>query len=138
MALSKQMKEKQCMNLQKQSSFWRSLRLFFSALIVLPLALTLIVIRRSLLLVQKLRIRRPMIKEPIHFIRSESVEQIDEWNNYDEEKKTQEWLAAFDDDQILENARYVAEYNYHLPNKQNNEQNDLTKFPEIPYDDPLR
>ena len=79
-----------------------------------------------------------MIKEPIHFIRSESVEQIDEWNNYDEEKKTQEWLAVFDDDQILENARYVAEYNYHLENEQNNEQNNLTKFPEIPYDDPLR
>ena len=49
-----------------------------------------------------------MIKEPMRFIRSESGEQIDEWNNYDEEKKTQEWLAAFDDDQILENARYVA------------------------------
>ena len=79
-----------------------------------------------------------MIKEPIHFIRSESVEQIDEWNNYDEEKKTQEWLKAFDDDQILENARYVAEYNYHLENEQNNEQNNLTKFPDIPYDDPLR
>ena len=79
-----------------------------------------------------------MKREPIHFIRSESVEQIDEWNNYDEEKKTQEWLAAFDDDQILENARYVAEYNYHLENEQNNEENNLTKFPNIPYDDPLR
>ena len=66
------------------------------------------------------------------------MEQIDEWNNYDEEKKTQEWLAAFDDDQILENARYVAEYNYHLENEQNNEQNNPPKFPEIPYDDPLR
>ena len=79
-----------------------------------------------------------MKREPIHFIRSESVEQIDECNNYDEEKKTQEWLAAFDDDQILENARYVAEYNYHLENEQNNEENNLTKFPNIPYDDPLR
>ena len=56
----------------------------------------------------------------------------------DEEKKTQEWLKNFDDPLILSNARYIAEYNYHLPNKQYNEQNDLTKFPEIPYDDPLR
>ena len=125
------------MNSQKPFSFWRSLRLFFSALIVLPLALMIILIKQILRLIT-LRIRRPMIKEPIHFIRSESVEQIDEWNNYDEEKKTQEWLAAFDDDQILENARYVAEYNYHLENEQNNEENNLTKFPNIPYDDPLR
>jgi len=79
-----------------------------------------------------------MIKEPIHFIRSESVEQIDEWNNYDAEKKTQEWLAAFDDDQILENARYVAEYNYHLPNEQNNEENNLTKYPDVDYDDAIQ
>ena len=132
------MKQKQCTNLQKPSSFWRSLFLFFSGLILLPIALVLILIRRSLLLVQKLRIRRPMIKEPIHFIRSESVEQIDEWNNYDEEKKTQEWLAAFDDDQILENARYVAEYNYHLPNEQNNEENNLTKYPDVDYDDAIQ
>jgi len=132
------MKQKQCTNLQKPSSFWRSLRLFCTGLILLPLALTLIAIRRFLLLVQKLRIRRPMIKEPIHFIRSESVEQIDEWNNYDEEKKTQEWLAAFDDDQILENARYVAEYNYHLPNEQNNEENNLTKYPDVDYDDAIQ
>jgi len=137
MALSKQTNKKQCMNSQKPFSFWRSLRLFFSALIVLPLALMIILIKQILRLIT-LRIRRPMIKEPIHFIRSESVEQIDEWNNYDEEKKTQEWLAAFDDDQILENARYVAEYNYHLENEQNNEENNLTKFPNIPYDDPLR
>ena len=132
------MKQKQCTNLQKPSSFWRSLRLFCTGLILLPIALVLILIRRSLLLVQKLRIRRPMIKEPIHFIRSESVEQIDEWNNYDDEKKTQEWLAAFDDDQILENARYVAEYNYHLPNEQNNEENNLTKYPDVDYDDAIQ
>ena len=137
MALSKQTNKKQCMKSQRPSSFWRSLRLFFSALIVLPLALMIILIKQILRLIT-LRIRRPIIREPIHFIRSESVQQIDEWNNYDEEKKTQEWLAAFDDDQILENARYVAEYNYHLENEQNNEQNNLTKFPEIPYDDPLR
>ena len=125
MALSKQMKEKQCMNLQKRSSFWRSLRLFFSALIVLPLALTLLLIKQ-ILRFMTLRIRRPMIKEPIHFIRSEAVTEIDEWNNYDDEKKT------------IEIARFLAERNFDIPNKQNNEQNDLTKFPEIPYDDPLR
>ena len=126
MALSKQMKEKQCMNLQKQSSFWRSLRLFFSALIVLPIALVLILIRRSLLLIHLIFLRRPMIKEPVHFIRSEAVTEIDEWNSYDDEKKT------------IEIARFLAERNFDIPNKQNNEQNDLTKFPEIPYDDPLR
>ena len=129
------MKQKQCTNLQKPSSFWRSLRLFCTGLILLPLALILIVIRKSLLLVQKLCIRRPMIKEPIRTIRLEAMgtEDFEE-----EEKKTQEWLKNFDDPLILSNARYIAEYNYHLPNKQNNEQNDLTKFPEIPYDDPLR
>ena len=133
------MKQKQCTNLQKPSSFWRSLRLFCTGLILLPIALVLILIRRSLLLIQLLFLRRPIIKEPIHFIRSEEVvKDIDDWTPEDEEKKTQEWLKAFDDDQILENARYVAEYNYHLPNEQNNEQNNLTKFPDIPYDDPLR
>ena len=132
MALSKQTNKKQCMNSQKPSSFWRSLRLFFSALIVLPLALTLLLIKQ-ILRFMTLRIRRPMVREPIRTIRLEAMEDFEE-----EEKKTQEWLKNFDDPLILSNARYIAEYNYHLPNKQNNEQNDLTKFPEIPYDDPLR
>ena len=132
------MKQKQCTNLQKPSSFWRSLRLFCTGLILLPIALVLILIRRSLLLVQKLRIRRPMIKEPIHFIRSESVKEIDEWNDYDEEKKTQEWLKHFDDEQTLSNARFIAEYNYHLPNKQNNEENNLTQYPDVDYDDAIQ
>jgi len=127
------MKQKQCTNLQKPSSFWRSLFLFFSGLILLPIALVLILIRRSLLLIQLLSLRRPIIKEPIRTIRLEAMEDFEE-----EEKKTQEWLKNFDDPLTLSNARYIAEYNYHLPNKQNNEQNDLTKFPEIPYDDPLR
>ena len=133
MALSRQTNKKQCMNLQKQSSFWRSLRLFFSALIVLPLALIILVTRRSLRLIETIFLRRPMVREPIRTIRLEAMEDFEE-----EEKKTQEWLKNFDDPLILSNARYIAEYNYHLPNKQNNEQNDLTKFPEIPYDDPLR
>ena len=138
MALSKQTNKKQCMNSQKPSSFWRSLRLFCTGLILLPIALVLILIRRSLLLIQLLFLRRPIIKEPIHFIRSEAVKDIDDWTPEDEEKKTQEWLAAFDDDQILENARYVAEYNYHLPNEQNNEQNNLTKYPDVDYDDAIQ
>ena len=129
------MKQKQCTNLQKPSSFWRSLFLFFSGLILLPLALILIVIRRSLLLVQLLFLRRPIIKEPIRTIRLEAMETED---FEEEQKKTQEWLKNFDDPLTLSNARYIAEYNYHLPNKQNNEQNNLTKFPETPYDDPLR
>ena len=133
MALSKQTNKKQCMNSQKPSSFWRSLRLFFSALIVLPLALIILVTRRSLRLIETIFLRRPMVREPIRTIRLEAMEDFEE-----EEKKTQEWLKNFDDPLILSNARYIAEYNYHLPNKQNNEQNDLTKFPEIPYDDPLR
>jgi hypothetical protein len=56
----------------------------------------------------------------------------------DEQKKTQEWLKNFDDPLKLQNARHIAEYTFHLPNEQNNEQNNLKKFPETPYDDPLR
>ena len=132
MALSKQTNKKQCMNSKKRLFSWYYLRLFFSALIVLPLALTLLLIKQ-ILRFMTLRIRRPMVREPIRTIRLEAMEDFEE-----EEKKTQEWLKNFDDPLILSNARYIAEYNYHLPNKQNNEQNDLTKFPEIPYDDPLR
>ena len=128
------MKQKQCSNLQKPSSFWRSLRLFFSALILLPLALTLLLIKQ-ILRFMTLRIRRPMVREPIRTIRLEAME-TEDYN--DEQKKTQEWLKNFDNPLTLSNARYIAEYNFHLPNEQNNEQNDLTKFPEIPYDDPLR
>ena len=131
------MKQKQCTNLQKPSSFWRSLRLFCTGLILLPIALVLILIKQILRFIT-LCIRRPMIKEPIHFIRSEAVKDIDDWTPEDEEKKTQEWLAAFDDDQILENARYVAEYNYHLENEQNIEQNNLTKYPDVDYDDAIQ
>ena len=126
MALSKQTNKKQCMNSKKRLFSWYYLRLFCTGLILLPIALVLILIRRSLLLIQLLFLRRPIIKEPIHFIRSEAVTEIDEWNSYDDEKKT------------IEIARFLAERNFDIPNKQNNEQNDLTKFPEIPYDDPLR
>ena len=119
------MKQKQCTNLQKPSSFWRSLRLFCTGLILLPIALVLILLRRSLLLIQLLFLRRPIIKEPIHFIRSEAVEDIDDWKNYEDEKKT------------IEMARYLAELNFHLENQQNNEQNNLTKFPEVDYDDSI-
>ena len=73
------MKQKQCTNLQKPSSFWRSLRLFFSALILLPLALIILVTRRSLRLLETIFLRRPMVREPIRTIRLEAME--------DEEKK---------------------------------------------------
>ena len=129
------MKQKQCTNLQKPSSFWRSLRLFCTGLILLPLALILIVIRKSLLLVQKLCIRRPMIKEPIRTIRLEAME-TEDYN--DEQKKTQEWLKNFDNPLTLSNARYIAEYNFHLPNEQNNEQTNLKKFPDVDYDDAIQ
>ena len=53
--------------------------------------------------------------------------EIDEWNNYDDEKKT------------IEIARYLAELNFHLPNKQNNEQfKNKKRFPDIPYDDAIQ
>jgi len=123
------------MNSKKRLFSWYYLRLFFSVLIVLPLALIILVTRRSLRLIETIFLRRPMVREPIRTIRLEDMETED---FEEEEKKTQEWLKNFDDPLILSNARYIAEYNYHLPNKQNNEQNDLTKFPEIPYDDPLR
>ena len=75
-------------------------------------------------------IRRPMVREPIRTIRLEAME--------DEEKKTQEWLKNFDDPLILSNARYIAEYNFHLPNEQNNEQTNLKKFPDVDYDDAIQ
>ena len=113
------------MNSKKRLFSWYYLRLFCTGLILLPIALVLILIRRSLLLIQLLFLRRPMIKEPVHFIRSEAVTEIDEWNNYDDEKKT------------IEIARFLAERNFDLPNKQNNEQNNLTKFPDVDYDDSI-
>ena len=129
------MTNKKCTNLQKPSSFWRSLFLFFSGLILLPIALVLILIRRSLLLIQLLFLRRPMIKEPIRTIRLEAME-TEDYN--DEQKKTQEWLKNFDNPLTLSNARYIAEYNFHLPNEQNNEQNNLKKFPDVDYDDAIQ
>jgi len=129
------MKQKQCTNLQKPSSFWRSLRLFCTGLILLPIALALILIRRSLLLIQLLFLRRPMVKKPIRTIRLEAME-TEDYN--DEQKKTQEWLKNFDDPLTLSNARYIAEYNYHLPNKQNNEENNLTQYPDVDYDDAIQ
>ena len=55
------------------------------------------------------------------------MQEIDDWKNYDDEKKT------------IEIARYLTELNFHLPNKQNNEQfKNTKKFPEIPYDDSIR
>ena len=129
------MKQKQCTNLQKPSSFWRSLRLFCTGLILLPIALVLILIWRSLLLIQLLFLRRPMIKEPIRTIRLEAME-TEDYN--DEQKKTQEWLKNFDNPLTLSNARYIAEYNFHLPNEQNNEQTNLKKFPDVDYDDAIQ
>ena len=75
----------------------------------------------------KLRLNRSIKKEPIRFIRSPSVKEIDDWNEDDEEKKTQEWLSHFEDPKILENARYICEYLYQLD----------PKIPYNEYDDPL-
>ena len=54
------------------------------------------------------------------------MQEIDEWNSYDDEKKT------------IEIARYLAELNFHLPNEQNNEENNLTKYPDVDYDDAIQ
>ena len=124
------MKQKQCTNLQKPFACAYYLRLLFTGLIIWPSVLILVLIRRSLLLIQLLFLRRPIIKEPIRTIKLEAME--------DEEKKTQEWLKNFDDPLMLSNARYIAEYNYHLPNEQNNEQTNLKKFPDVDYDDAIQ
>ena len=125
----KTMNKTKCTNSKKPFAFWYYLRLFFLVLIIWPIVLVLTLIRRSLLLMRSLFLRRPIIKEPIHFIRSESMKDIDDWNPDDEEKKTQEWLKNFDDPQILENARYICEYTYHLDLKPQPPYNE--------YDDPL-
>ena len=62
------------------------------------------------MLIQKLWIRRPIIREPIRTIRLEAMETED---FEEEQKKTQEWLKNFDDPLILSNARYIAEYTFH-------------------------
>ena len=54
------------------------------------------------------------------------MQEIDEWKNYDDEKKT------------IEIARYLAELNFHLPNEQNNEENNLTQYPDVDYDDAIQ
>ena len=130
----KSMNPKQCTNSQNQSSFWRSVRLFCSALIVLPIALTLLLVRKILGLMT-LRLRRPMVKEPIQFIALETMENED---LDDEQKKMKERIDALDVPLNLQNARWILEYNFHLKNQQNNEQNDLTQFPDIPYDDAIQ
>ena len=63
------------------------------------------------------------------------MKDIDDWN--EEEKKTQE-LINFDSPEILENARFELEILYHVLNEQNNEQNNLTKFPDVDYDDAIQ
>ena len=135
------MKEKQCMNSQNQSSFWRSVRQFCSALIVLPIALTLLLVRKILGLMT-LRLRRPMVKEPIQFIALETMENED---LDDQQKKSDELgphlrnlINSLDDPISLQNARWILEYNFHYKNQQNNEQNKLTQFPDIPYDDAIQ
>ena len=132
------MKNKSCSSLKKRYGWFYYLRLSLLVLTIWPIVLLLTLTRRLFIYLKSLCISRPIIREPIHFIRSESVKEIDEWNDYDEEKKTQEWLKHFDDEQTLSNARFIAEYNYHLPNQQNNEQNNLTQFPDIPYDDAIQ
>ena len=130
----KSMNPKQCTNSQNPSSFWRSVRLFCSALIVLPIALAILLIRKFLGLMT-LRLRRPMVREPIRTIRLEPMENED---LDDEQKKMQERIDALDVPLNLQNARWILEYNFHLKNQQNNEQNDLTQFPDIPYDDAIQ
>jgi len=79
-----------------------------------------------------------MIREPIYLTKLEPMEE-------DNQKKTDELgthlrnlIDSLDDPMSLQNARWILEYNFHYQNEQNNEQNNLTKFPEVDYDDPLR
>ena len=113
------------------------LRLFCTGLILLPIALTLTLTRKFFHLIHSLRLRRPIIKEPVltkepvRFIRSPAMTEIDDWNyeDLDEEKKTEEWLKLFNDPQVLESARWFCEYQFSLkPNP---------KIPYNEYDDPL-
>jgi len=128
------MKEKQCMNSRNRFFSWYSVRLFCSALIVLPIALAILLIRKFLGLMT-LRLRRPMVREPIRTIRLEPMENED---LDDEQKKMQERIDALDVPLNLQNARWILEYNFHLKNQQNNEQNNLKKFPEVDYDDAIQ
>ena len=128
------MKEKQCMNSRNRFFSWYSVRLFCSALIVLPIALAILLIRKFLGLMT-LRLRRPMVREPIRTIRLEPMENED---LDDEQKKMQERIDALDVPINLQNARWILEYNFHLKNDQNNEQNNLKKFPEVDYDDAIQ
>ena len=132
------MKNKSCTSLQKPSSFWRSLRLFCTGLILLPVALMILAIRKSLLLIQLLFLRRPMIKKPIYLTKLEPMEE-------DNQKKTDELgphlrnlIDSLDDPMSLQNARWILEYNFHYQNEQNNAQNNLTKFPAVDYDDAIQ
>ena len=125
------MNKLKCTNSRKPYFSGYYLRLFCTGLILLPIALTLTLTRKFFQLIQLLRLRRPIIKEPVRFIRSPSVKEIDDWNyeDLDEQKKTEEWLKRFDDPQVLESARWFCEYNF-----------DLKPNPQIPYneyDDPL-
>ena len=125
------MNKLKCTNSRKPYFSGYYLRLFCTGLILLPIALTLILPRKFFQLIQLLRLRRPIIKEPVRFIRSPSVKEIDDWNyeDLDEQKKTEEWLKRFDDPQVLESARWFCEYNFELkPNPQ---------IPYNEYDDPL-
>ena len=120
------MKNKSCSSLKKRYGWFYYLRLSLLVLTIWPIALVFTLIKRLFIYLKSLCISRPIIREPIHFIRSEAVTEIDEWNNYDDEKKT------------IEIARFLAERNFDIPNKQNNEQNNLTKFPDVDYDDAIQ
>ena len=125
--IMKTMKNKQCSSSKKHYGWFYYPRLFLLVLMIWPIVLLLTLTRRLFIYLRNLFLRRPMIKEPIHLIRAESV---DDFNDLDyEQKKTQEWLKNFDDPQILENARYICEYTFHLNLKANPPYNE--------YDDPL-
>ena len=127
----KTMIKSQCKESRKPFVFGYYLRLFFLVLTFWPIVLTLTLIKRISYYLMKICLSRGIKKEPIRFIRSPSVKEIDDWNyeDLDEQKKTEEWLKRFDDPQVLESARWFCEYNF-----------DLKPNPQIPYneyDDPL-
>ena len=79
-----------------------------------------------------------MIKKPIYLTKLEPMEE-------DNQKKTDELgphlrnlIDSLDDPMSLQNARWILEYNFHYQNDQNNEQNNLTQYPDVDYDDAIQ
>ena len=79
-----------------------------------------------------------MIREPIYLTKLEPMEEYNQKKKDELSQHLRNLINSLDDPMSLQNARWILEYNFHYQNDQNNEQNNLTKFPDVDYDDPLR